>query len=108
MMRSTKFLLALLLCVGWIILLAIPCRKLPAIGTFFHPELGCWATAAPGSEPRENDRWPPELRARHIQIRWDYRRVPHIVAGNENDLYFAQGYLHARDRLWQMDMQTRA
>jgi penicillin amidase len=29
--------------------------------------------------------------------------VPHIYAGSEHDLYFAQGYVHAQDRFWQMD-----
>ena len=34
--------------------------------------------------------------------------VPHIQAQNDYDLYFAQGYIHAYFRLWQMDLQTRA
>jgi penicillin amidase len=34
--------------------------------------------------------------------------VPHIFAENDHDLYYAQGYLTARDRLWQMDIQTRS
>jgi penicillin amidase len=29
--------------------------------------------------------------------------VPHIYAGTEHDLFFAQGYAHAQDRFWQMD-----
>jgi penicillin amidase len=29
--------------------------------------------------------------------------VPHIYADNEHDLFFAQGYVHAQDRFWQMD-----
>lgn len=29
--------------------------------------------------------------------------VPHIYASNEHDLFFAQGYVHAQDRFWQMD-----
>ncbi|HEX4497784.1 MAG TPA: penicillin acylase family protein [Thermoanaerobaculia bacterium] len=29
--------------------------------------------------------------------------VPHIYAKNTHDLFFAQGYVHAQDRLWQMD-----
>ncbi|MHB1048490.1 MAG: penicillin acylase family protein [Bacteroidota bacterium] len=34
--------------------------------------------------------------------------VPHIVANNTRDLFFAQGYVHAQDRLWQMDISRRA
>jgi len=33
--------------------------------------------------------------------------VPEINAHNEQDLYFMMGYLHARDRLWQMEVQKR-
>ncbi len=33
--------------------------------------------------------------------------VPHITAGNVHDLFFAQGYVHAQDRLWQMEIARR-
>lgn len=33
--------------------------------------------------------------------------VPFIYAENEDDMYFALGYIHARDRLWQMDLYRR-
>jgi penicillin amidase len=29
--------------------------------------------------------------------------VPHIYAASHHDLFFAQGYIHAQDRFWQMD-----
>jgi penicillin amidase len=32
---------------------------------------------------------------------------PHIFAHNEEDAYFTLGYVHARDRLWQMDLARR-
>lgn len=34
--------------------------------------------------------------------------IPHIVASSEDDLFFAQGFAHAQDRLWQMDLWRRA
>jgi penicillin amidase len=34
-----------------------------------------------------------------VRDRWG---VPHLFAQNERDLFFAQGYVHAQDRLWQM------
>ncbi len=40
-------------------------------------------------------------------LRDDYG-VPHIFAENEHDLFFAQGFTHAQDRLWQMDIARRA
>ena len=33
--------------------------------------------------------------------------VPFIYSENEDDMYFAMGYMHARDRLWQMDLYRR-
>ena len=42
-----------------------------------------------------------------IQIFSDNWLIPHIYAKNKNDLFFAQGFIHARDRLWQMEMNRR-
>lgn len=42
-----------------------------------------------------------------VTIRRDERYIPHIEASNEADLYFAQGYATASDRLWQMDLLRR-
>src|SRR6516164_7699412 len=33
--------------------------------------------------------------------------IPTITASNLNDLFFAQGYVTAQERLWQMDMMRR-
>lgn len=33
--------------------------------------------------------------------------VSHIFAENESDMYFSLGYIHAQDRLWQMDLARR-
>ncbi len=42
-----------------------------------------------------------------VQVIRDSYGVPHIYAQNLRDLFFAQGYVHAQDRLWQMDFQRR-
>lgn len=39
-----------------------------------------------------------------IRDRWG---IPHIYARNAHDLFFAQGYVHAQDRLWQMELFRR-
>ncbi|WP_020402350.1 penicillin acylase family protein [Gracilimonas tropica] len=39
-----------------------------------------------------------------VEIHWDEFGVPHIYAKNEQDLYYALGYVHAQDRLWQMNL----
>ena len=42
-----------------------------------------------------------------VSILRDDRGVPHVIAGNEHDLFFAQGYVEASDRLFQMDLLRR-
>ena len=42
--------------------------------------------------------------AQVIRDRWG---VPHIYARNIDDLFFAQGFVQAQDRLWQMEVQRR-
>lgn len=42
-----------------------------------------------------------------VEIYRDAYGIPHIYAKNEPDLYFAQGYVHAQDRLWQMEQNRR-
>jgi penicillin amidase len=38
-----------------------------------------------------------------VDIYRDQMGIPHIYASNLHDLFFAQGYVHAQDRFWQMD-----
>jgi penicillin G amidase len=42
-----------------------------------------------------------------VTVRRDQYGVPHIQADNLDDLFMAQGYVTAQDRLWQMDMARR-
>ena len=42
-----------------------------------------------------------------VHVIRDAQGVPHIHAANVNDLFFAQGYVTAQDRLWQMDISRR-
>jgi penicillin amidase len=42
-----------------------------------------------------------------VQIIRDEWGIPHIRAETEEDLMFAQGYIHAQERLWQMELFRR-
>src|SRR6266550_4429899 len=42
-----------------------------------------------------------------VTVRRDERGIPYIEAKNDDDLYFAQGFVTASDRLWQMDLFRR-
>lgn len=43
----------------------------------------------------------------HVEVLTDPFGIPHIYARTVHDLYFVTGYLHARDRLFQMDVTRR-
>lgn len=43
----------------------------------------------------------------NVKVLWGPYAVPHLFAANEQDLFMAQGYLHAQERLWQMDLSRR-
>ena len=42
-----------------------------------------------------------------VSVYFDENGVPHINAQNEKDAYLALGYVHAQDRLWQMELIRR-
>src|SRR5437762_2558675 len=42
-----------------------------------------------------------------VEVRRDRWGVPHIYAKTQQDLFFAQGFVAAQDRLWQMEMWRR-
>lgn len=48
----------------------------------------------------------PELSA-PVEVLRDQWGVPHIYAANTTDLFMAQGFIHAQERLWQMEFQRR-
>jgi penicillin amidase len=43
-----------------------------------------------------------------VEVVRDREGVPHIFAKTTDDLYMALGFVHAQDRLWQMELQRRA
>jgi penicillin amidase len=42
-----------------------------------------------------------------VEIIRDKWGIPHITAAGEHDLFFAQGFVHAQERLFQMDLNRR-
>lgn len=43
-----------------------------------------------------------------VRIRFDHAGVPHVRSDSEAAIWFAQGYVHARDRFFQMELSRRA
>ena len=81
----------------------------PALGNFFHPQKGFWHNSRPKLSERKEDR---TIRLNHSlakgSVHYDELGVPHIFAPDLESAAFLQGYVTAADRLWQMDISTRA
>lgn len=45
---------------------------------------------------------------KNVEVFTDRWGVPHIFAQNEKDLFFVCGYIHAQERMWQMDLVRRS
>lgn len=43
-----------------------------------------------------------------VEVRTDEYGIPHLFAGNDTDLFFAQGYITARERMFQMEITRLA
>ncbi len=76
-------------------------------GKFPQPQHGCWQNAEPADQSLSLDLNFAALKEK-VDVYIDDRMVPHVFAQNDHDLYFVQGYLHAKFRLWQMEFQTHA
>jgi penicillin G amidase len=86
---------------GWT--LASP---IPPLGKFLDPFHGFWHNAE-SSKPKDRALSMKGL-MEPVTVTYDSVGIPHIFAKNDDDLYQAQGYVTAMDRLWQMEFQTHA
>ena len=79
---------------------------IPPLLKFLNPFKGFWQNAE--SELFTHNR---KLKLKNvknnIEILFDDKMIPHVFAHNDHDVYYAQGYVTAMHRLWQMDFQTR-
>ncbi len=80
---------------------------IPPLGKFLSPAVGFWQNAESKHSNAAENLLLDGLQAK-VTIQYDEHRIPHIFAENDHDLYYSQGYITARDRLWQMDIQTRS
>lgn len=88
-------------------LLTRPMGKLPAMLPFLHPATGFWQNIQhDASLPLAQYQLPDVVAP--VTVAYDNDLIPHIFAENESDLWFVQGFVHAKHRLWQMEFQVRA
>ncbi|MGB8190612.1 MAG: penicillin acylase family protein [Chitinophagaceae bacterium] len=105
-MKIFKAVLVLEILIGLIWLLNSKLGEIPPLGKLLNPTTGIWHNA---EQKKDAAQTVIDLDGldHEVAIRYDNNHVPHIFAQNDHDLYFTQGYVTARDRLWQMDMQVR-
>jgi len=99
-----KIVSAILTIIILMTIFSIPILNIPSLGGLLFPGNGVWKI-------------PGEVSVRELQninglnnevtIIRDEWGVPHIYGSNESDVFFALGYCHAQDRLFQMDMFRR-
>lgn len=111
-MRRISFLLALVMTIGFIVVLERPAlitdKPIPKLGRLLSPYSGFWKNAAPKSYFYQKETIEVQGLTTPAIIQTDTLGVPHIFAETNKDALFMQGYLTARDRLWQMDFSARA
>lgn len=106
-MKFFKAFLAIVTTLALIWTLETKFGDVPPIAPFLNPATGFWQNADDINIIKERDLKLKGLQGK-VMIRYDEQMIPHIFAQNDHDLYFAQGYVTATDRLWQMDIQTRS
>ncbi len=107
-MRWTKFFITFILTIGLCFSLNHRFGVLPPIAKFLNPFMGCWQNADAIQQKNPNENISLIGLKGKSTVLFDDNHIPHIIADNEQDLYFLQGYLTAKDRLWQMELQTHA
>jgi penicillin amidase len=86
---------------------ARPAGPIPPLGPLLDPANGVWAVALSARFPSRATGRVPSL-GDTIRVLYDTRGVPHIFARSREDATRALGYVVARDRLFQLELQTRA
>ncbi len=106
-MKWTKLAASLLATLVLVIILNTRIDMIPPLGAFLNPVSGFWQSADAPHQP--HGFWLNQSQLQDsVYVMFDDRGVPRIFAKNDYDLYFAQGYITAGDRLWQMDIQVRS
>ena len=82
-----------------------PTGPLPALGPAFNPTTGAWTMAA-DAVITDRSLSLPGLQ-QPVSVVFESNGTAHITAQTDSDLFIATGYVHARFRLFQMDLMRR-
>ena len=101
-----KFVAALIGTLLFLVILALPLGPLPALGPLLSPVGGFWSAANDGQFKSQEQINAAGLKAPVTVLRDSYA-IPHIFAQNDEDAAYAAGWLQAKERLAQLDLQRR-
>ena len=96
---------ALIACAAVLFAVFFGVGSLPALGPAFNPTTGAWTMAA---DAQVTDRM-LQLDGLHMPARvlFEKNGTAHVIAQTDHDMFLAMGYVHARFRLFQMDLMRR-
>ncbi|MEM6967176.1 MAG: penicillin acylase family protein [Bacteroidota bacterium] len=112
-MNKVKFVISLFVTIALTYTLhhPIPTEQLPIppLGKLLNPYTGFWKNAEPvDANIKEEQVFSFLNLEKPVRVTYDDKMVPHIFAESLKDAITVQGYLEAKNRLWQMDFSTRA
>jgi len=107
MRKVLQVFLPAILLTGYLVLIHRPLGGRPPLAKFFDPRRGFLQPAAGFANAAATELKIPALQG-SVKILLDHRGVPHVFAGRVEDLPTAVGYLHARERLFQMELIVRS
>ncbi len=87
--------------------LSRPIGQIPPLGYFLDPRHGFWQNTSTETDIIKGEIELPGVKS-PVVVRYDGQLIPHLFAQNNEDLYYTQGYITAKHRLWQMEFQTFA
>src|SRR3984957_16539525 len=96
----------LLACAALLGVLAAGYATVPALGPALDPGRGVWTSASGAGRPHSQALRLPGL-AHPVQVSFTSHGVPSVRAASQHDVFLALGYLQARFRLSQMDLERR-
>ncbi len=105
-MRIANFAAALIVSVALLYACFFGAGPLPALGPAFNPSTGAWTMAADaGSYGSQTLHLNGLLHP--AKVVFESNGTAHISASSDHDLFLAMGYVHAKFRLFQMDLERR-
>jgi penicillin G amidase len=104
--RALNALAALLLSAAVLYVAFVGAGPLPALGPTFNPATGAWTMAADATTPTNETLTIPGL-TQPVRVIFEKDGTAHVIAQTDQDLFLAVGYVHARFRLFQMDLMRR-